>query len=302
VSPRFTAVGTFVRDSQRPSVEALFGNEANANLAADMLNDGDCSPGLFEWTDQSATMRSARARRREACKKSHQVPGVSCMTVDSTPDGLRVTVSSVSGDVPIYATVGECKKEDVTGVADRCLGMTDDDRHHIDKNFRTKDRVFHANSDRYGVVKQSPTMFRGGTGVDVLFDDGLYAAVSVENLEHAPDEDGITRYHTEQGEVFCESGVPKPEEDHWNRIQAKVDEIFAKKPEKPSGWTWTQVFDCIYFFAPIVASLVGIIFLTASLGREAAILRTENAALKAKLDWWECGPSTELPPAPEVVK
>lgn len=34
-----------------------------------------------------------------------------------------------------------------------------------------------------------------------------FSSISFDGLEHAPDPDGVTRYHTKDGEVFAECGV-----------------------------------------------------------------------------------------------
>lgn len=81
--------------------------------------------------------------------------------------------------------------------------MEIDDRHIIDRTFRCGDAV---RLIKFPHVCGRVCEIRNG---DVMIQcDGQYSLNSPINIEHAPDDDGITRYHTETGEVFAECGIP----------------------------------------------------------------------------------------------
>lgn len=83
-----------------------------------------------------------------------------------------------------------------------------DVRHAIDKKFHPGDTVCVVGvPEARGVVES----VHYGDGPDAAARvSGIpgYSAFTFCAIEHAPDDDGVTRYHTETGEVFAECGVP----------------------------------------------------------------------------------------------
>lgn len=83
-------------------------------------------------------------------------------------------------------------------------------RHAIDKKFNNGDRVSVVGVPEIRGVVTRVVMCDGSMSDSVAVVSGIpdFSAILFCALEHAPDDDGVTRYHTESGEVFAECGTP----------------------------------------------------------------------------------------------
>ena len=118
------------------------------------------------------------------------------------------------------------------------------DRHAIDKVFRVGDTVCVVGIPEVrGVV----TRLYDNWAVRVMGIPG-YTTFTVVAIEHAPDDDGVTRYHTESGEVFAECGTSTEPCEIGDTTDAD-----SSTPEADGGWN-ERVVMCLEDFIHLVGT------------------------------------------------